>query len=411
MRVLFLAPSYPAEMPQFCRGLAEVGAEVLGVASTPKAALPDIVKRSLSAYLEVPNLLDEDDVFQRVSQWLRGRSIDRVLTNWEPLVLLAARMREAWGMPGMSYDLVKGFRDKQLMKERVARAGLRVPRSVRVTRTTPEETQRKSWEAAEKVGFPLVVKPIAGAGSADTYKCRDKKQLEEALRRTARVQETSIEEYIEGQEFTYDTVCIDGVPVYENCAEYLPKPIEARAEQWISPVIITVRDLAQPSMQKGIQLGRGVLQALGMGDGFTHMEWFLTPKGEAVFGEIGCRPGGARLVDQMNYTGDVDLYREWARAVCWHAFEASTTRKYNCGVIFKRAVGQGRITRIEGLEAWKQRCGPYFVEDQLSRPGTPRRDWKATLVSDGYVMVRHPDWEESKRLSFAAATGIRMFAQ
>ena len=68
-----------------------------------------------------------------------------------------------------------------------------------------------------------------------------------------------------------------------------------------------------------------------MGDGFTHMEWFLTPKGEAVFGEIGCRPGGAHLVDQMNYTCDIDLFREWARVSCWHSFAAPTERKYNVG--------------------------------------------------------------------------------
>src|SRR5258708_27047845 len=42
------------------------------------------------------------------------------------------------------------------------------------------------------------------------------------------------------------------------------------------------------------------------GDGFAHMEWFLKPSGEVVFGEIGCRSGGAHLVDQMNYTCDIE---------------------------------------------------------------------------------------------------------
>jgi hypothetical protein len=136
---------------------------------------------------------------------------------------------------------------------------------------------------------------------------------------------------------------VDGTPVYENVAHYLPKPIEARSNQWISPVIITVRDMKQPKLQPGLKLGRDILKALGMQDGFTHMEWFLTPKGEAVFGEIGCRPGGAHLVDQMNYTSDIDLFREWARVACYRKFEASTARKYNVGIVFKRAQGEGRI--------------------------------------------------------------------
>jgi biotin carboxylase len=411
MRVVFLGPSYPQEMQQFTRGLAEVGAEVYGIGDSSVNALPTQVRRCLSGYLEVPRILDEDDVLERASAWLRGREIDRVLTNWEPTVLLAARMRERWDVPGMGVDAATGFRDKQLMKERVAAAGIRVPRSERVARSGAGQNDDDFRAAAERVGFPLIIKPIAGAGSADTYACRNAAQLEDAIRRTGHVREVSVEEYIEGEEFTYDTICIDGRPAYENVAQYLPKPLEARSEEWISPVIITVRDLAQAKIQKGIALGRRVLGALGMGDGYTHMEWFFTPKGEAVFGEIGCRPGGARLVDQMNYTGDVDLYREWARAVCWKSFEASTDRKYNCGIIFKRAKGQGRIKRIDGLERFKQRFRPWVLEDELLRPGTHRRDWKQTLVSDGFVMVRHPDWDEAKRVCFAAATDITMWAE
>ncbi len=405
MRVLFLAPSYPPEMIQYTRGLAELGHEVWGVGDTPKDALPDLVKRSLTAYLSVPRLLDETDVMARVSTWLGRRVPDRIVSNWEPLVLLAARLREHYGLPGMSVDAVNGFRDKQLMKERVAAAGLRVPRSKRV------RTEAEVRAAAEEIGYPLILKPIAGAGSADTFRCRDPGRARRRHPRHPHVQEASCEEYIEGEEFTFDTLCVGGKTVYENVAHYLPKPIEARSVEWISPVIITVRDLKQPKLQPGLTLGRNVLKALGMVDGFTHMEWFLTPKGEAIFGEIGCRPGGAHLVDQMNYTSDIDLFREWARAATEQKFEAPTERKYNVGIVFKRAQGQGRITRIEGLGNWLREAGQWVVEESLLRPGTQRRNWKNTLLSDGHVVVRHPDWDEAYRLSFAAATGIKMYAE
>ena len=405
MRVVFLAPIYPPEMLQYTRGLAEVGAEVYGVGDTPREALPEVVRPYLHDYLQVPRILAEDDVMDRVTAWLRGKSVDRVLSNWEPTVILAARLRERWGMPGMSVDAVRGFRDKQLMKERVRAAGLRVPRSRRV------KTEAEMRAAAEEIGYPLVLKPIAGAGSADTYRVDDAKQLDETIPKMRGVTEASCEEYVRGEEFTFDTVSIQGKPAFENVAAYLPKPLEARSEEWISPVIITVRDLAQPKLQGGLELGRKVLSALGMGDGFTHMEWFLTPKGEAVFGEIGCRPGGAHLVDQMNYTCDIDLFREWARVACFGKFEAPTTRKYNAGIVFKRALGKGRITRITGLGDWLRACDPWVVEEKLLRPGTPRRNWRHTLLSDGHVLVRHPDWDEAYRMSVLAATGIKMYAE
>jgi biotin carboxylase len=401
MRVVFLSPTYPPEMRQFTRGLAEVGAQVLGVGDgSPDAEL----RRWLDDYLQVPSIMDEEDVIARVHAWLRGREVDRVLANWEPLVIVAARLRERFGLPGMSVDAVRGFRDKQLMKDRVAAAGLRVPRAMRV------RSAKEAWHAAEEIGFPAIIKPISGAGSADTYRLGDRGELERVLPRMRHVEEALVEEFIEGEEFTYDTVCIDGRPVYENVTQYLPNAIEMRSMEWISPIMLSIRDLGQPAIAGGIALGRDVLQALGMGDGMTHMEWFRKRDGEAVFGEVACRPGGALVVDMMNYTSDVDLFREWARVATARRFGASRDRSYNVGVIFKRAEGSGTIRSIAGLREYLARYGAHVVEERLLRPGTPRRDWKQTLLSDGYLIVRHPDWEQARRMAFAAATDIRMYA-
>ena len=404
-KVVFLAPAFPPEMQQYTRGLAEVGATVFGVGDQPVGSLPSSLKAHLGDYLQVPRIMDEDDVIQRVHAWLRGRNIDRVLSNWEPLVLLAARLRERFGIAGMSVDVVNGFRDKQLMKERVAAAGVRVPRSMRV------KTVREAWAAAEVIGYPLIVKPISGAGSADTYKAETSRDLEAALAKMLHVGEASCEEFIEGEELTFDTLCIGGKPVFMTVAQYLPKPLVARTVEWISPVIITVRDLLQPGIARGIELGLQVLRALKMGDGFTHMEWFRKPNGEVVFGEIGCRPGGAHLVDQMNYTCDIDLFREWARVVTWHRFEAVTERKYNVAIVFKRAKGRGHITRIDGLKEFLHRHGDHVLEERLLPVGTHRRDRKQTLVSDGFLLLRHPDWDTTYQLAMEAASEITMWAE
>jgi biotin carboxylase len=388
-------------MRQFTRGLAEVGAEVLGVGDgTPDADL----RRYLADYLQVPSIMDEEDVIARVHAWLRGREIDRVLANWEPLVIVAARLRERFGLPGMSVDTVRGFRDKQLMKERVAAAGLRVPRAQRV------RTIQEAWAAVELTGFPAILKPISGAGSADTYKVESAREMERVLPHLRHVTEASCEEFIEGEEYTYDTVCIDGAPAYESVTQYLPNALEMRSLEWVSPVMLSVRDLGQPHVAGGLELGRKVLAVLGMGDGMTHMEWFRKPDGEAVFGEVACRSGGACIVDQMNYTSDIDLFREWARVVTARRFEAPTERKYNVGIIFKRAQGQGRISGIVGLREYYARYGAHVVEDTLLRPGAPRRDWKTTLLSDGYLAVRHPDWEQAREMALAAATDIQIYA-
>lgn len=404
MNVIFLSPAYPLEMQDYVRGLAEVGANVFAVGDAPAKALPPKVRRYIHEYLQVPQLFNEKDLIKRVTLWARNRGIDRCEALWEPLTLPAAKIREALGIPGMSAETVLGFRDKSIMKERIAKAGLRVPYAFRC------KTEKEIRAAAERIGFPVIIKPISGAGSADTYRVNNTVELEQTILRVRHVQELSVEEFVDGREFTYDTVCVDGFPRYENVAEYLPRPLIARSNEWISPVIITVRNLKQAHLRKGIELGRGVLKALNMGDGFTHMEWYLTAKGEVVFGEIGCRPGGAHLVDQMNYTSDIDLFREWARSVCWKDVRIKNPRLYNCAIIFKRAQGKGIIHKIEGLRKYLHQYNASVVVENLLKPGQRRRDWNATLVSDGFLIIRHPDWKVAQFLAEKVATEIHLFA-
>ncbi len=401
MNVLFLAPNYPPEMQDFTRGLAEVGADVCGLGDSGMDGLPPKVRRSLAAYRQV-SLFDRAAVVEAARSF--GVRFDRIECLWEPFIELAGHLREVFGIPGMNEDVCRGFRDKELMKRRVEAAGLRVPHHARAR--SAAEVQ----EAAERISYPIIIKPIAGAGSADTYRVDNAAQLESVLQRTAHVEEVSVEEFVDGEEFTFDTISIEGRPAFFNIAQYHPRPLQARSNEWISPIVTVQRDVWNPKFRGGIELGLKVLDALGMGTGFTHMEWYRKANGEVIFGEIGGRSPGGHLVDQMNFSSDIDLFREWARAVCWRRFDAEVSRRYNVAIVFKRALGQGRITRIEGLDEYMRRYGRHVCAEALLRPGQRRRDWLQTLVSDGFLCVRHPDLDETMRMANLVATDIRMYA-
>lgn len=408
MKVLFLSPHYPEEMLDFTRGLAEVGARVYGVGDMPAGALPAKVKPYLYDYVQLPGLMNEEHALGRLVDIARQIGVDRVETLWEPLVLLAAAVREAVGLTGhagMDRDTALGFRDKPIMKARLAPANVRVPRFGRA------DSNEGVLAAAREIGYPVVLKPVAGAGTADTWRVDDEQQASAKLATMGHVAEVSIEEFIEGTEFTYDVVAIGGKPVFESVTQYHPPPLQGRTLEWISPAQITVRDPYIPALEVGIELGRQVLEVLRMGTGFAHLEWFKTKQGEAVFSEIACRSGGGKLMDAINYANDIDIYREWARAVCWHAFDAVPKRKYHVAAVFKRAQGQGRIVRIDGLDRVRQRCGPGLVAADLLPVGTPRRNWKQTLLGDGYVMMRSPDYRDLIEMRDVAVNELRMYAR
>jgi hypothetical protein len=403
INVVMISPGFPAEMPHFARGLKSVGASVLGVGDQPLAALEPMARASLDAYLQTPNLWDEIAVVNAVKERLRGQKIDHVECLWEPGMVLAARLREALGVPGLGVEQTLPFRDKVRMKEVLEQAGVRIPRYGRARNVA------EARAVAAHTGFPLIIKPIAGAGSADTYTCRNHAELDNAIALTKHVPEVTIEEYVEGEEYTFDTVCSQGEILFENVGWYRPKPLDARLNEWISPQCICLKDLETPHVKQGREMGRKVLQALGFQSGFSHMEWFYTPGGEAVFGEIGARAPGARLVHMMNYSCDIDLFEGWAEAVCHGRISQDTSKKYNSAMVFKRASGPGQIvTRIEGLDALLRRYEPFIVNLELVKLGEPRRDFRKVLVGDGWIACRHPDLAFAAQMAddFGAKLGI-----
>src|SRR5438046_2967697 len=102
MNVLMISPGYPEEMIHFTRGLAEVGAQVIGVGDQPEGALDPVARTRLAAYLRVESLWDEDALASELKRRLRGVRLDRIECLWEPGMLLAARLREELGVAGMT---------------------------------------------------------------------------------------------------------------------------------------------------------------------------------------------------------------------------------------------------------------------------------------------------------------------
>lgn len=404
VNVLMMSPGFPEDLSLFTQGLAEVGARVYGIGDQPLAAMRPEVRAALTDYRQVRTLWDPDAVVEEVGSWLQGKQLDRAECLWEPGMEVVAHIRERFGLPGLNVEQSIAFRDKERMKQVLDDAGVRTPKHAR------GRTQQECREAAERIGYPLIIKPIDGAGSADTYHLTDESEFEMVLHLLGHVPEVSVEEYIDGEEYTFDTLCANGEILYHNVSWYRPKPLVMRQNPWISPVSITLKDTSVPDIQIGVDLGRQVIQALGFESGITHMEWFRTPAGEAVFGEIGGRAPGGRLAHAMNYSTDFDVFAGWAEAVCYGSLSQDTEKRYNVGVVFKRAEGSGRIQRIEGLPGIFSRFGEHIPHIDLVQVGQPRRDYRKVVEGDGWVVVRHPDLETTMDMADHIATDLKMYA-
>jgi hypothetical protein len=78
--------------------------------------------------------------------------------------------------------------------------------------------------------------------------------------------------------------------------------------------------------------------------------------------------------------------------------------------VFKRAQGVGRIQRVEGLEHLAAQYGESIALVDLLPIGAPRRDWQATLISDGMVIVRHPELAKVVEITDRLGSEFQMYA-
>jgi hypothetical protein len=140
------------------------------------------------------------------------------------------------------------------------------------------------------------------------------------------------------------------------------------------------------------EMGRQVIEALGIATAATHMEWFFGPKG-LKFSEIGCRPPGVGQWDSYSASNEFDLYREWALAVCHHRTDRAPSRRYACGLIALRPDCDGRIAGYEGADEMFRNYGDLVVDQHFPAPGTPTQPVEAGYMANAWMRLRHPDFD------------------
>ena len=68
------------------------------------------------------------------------------------------------------------------------------------------------------------------------------------------------------------------------------------------------------------------------------------------------------------------------------------------------------IASTEGLDRLLTALGSGIVAVEILSPGTSRRDWQRTAVSDGFVIVRHPELQTTFAMADRVASELQIIA-
>lgn len=409
--VVFAIPFAMENTLRFARAAAALpGVRMSVVSQDGPERLPAELRSRLVGFEQVGDAMQARDLAAGVArlQQQHGK-VDSLLGILEPLQEPLAEVRELLQIRGMDSRTSTNFRDKARMKEVFAAADIPCARH-RLCGSVDE-----AIGFAADSGYPVVAKPPAGAGAKATSRCNDEQELRAFLGQVhpAKGREVLLEEFVQGREFSFDSLTLHGRHVLHNICCYYPTPLEVMDNPWIQWCVVLPQDLAQPEFEEIYRTGPKALDALGMWTGMSHMEWFRRHDGSIAISEVAARPPGAQFVSLMGHVMGVDMYSLFAQLMIFEDVEVPP-RRYAAGAAYLRgqaspeqlASGRPLVVRaVHGLEEVRQQLGDLIVEAKLPKVGAPKAD---TYEGDGHLIIRHPDTDLVRRAVHEVVSNVHV---
>ncbi|MEF9904735.1 ATP-grasp domain-containing protein [Streptomyces sp. P9-A2] len=353
---------------------------------------PTWEKEYISGWTVLPTTLDGPAMADAAREVHAATPVAGVLCWDEGRIHAASYVAEALGLRNGAPDVIWRLRDKGQTREALDAAGVAQPRSI------PVRTLEEALAAADRIGYPAILKPRGLGASLGVVRVDDAVQLAEKFAFTAGAQGPDpdplpfstdqpvlVEELVTGEEISVDAVVRDGVvtPLFVGRKVVGYPPYAEETGHFVDgddPL------LTDPRLLDALQ---DTHTALGFRDGWTHSEFMLTTDGPRLI-EVNGRLGG----DMIPYLGvlatGIDPGLAAARAACGIAPATTPAHHRVAGIRFFYVDHDD--TRIESV-AFREDELPDAVEQVVA------------VARPGAVVSPPPKGTVWGRIAFAIATG------
>ncbi len=324
--------------------------------SEPPHGLPGV-----AGYWRLPVFDDPNAALKEFVDGAETRGIGGVMTLREEAIIWTAEAARRLGTPGIPPSVAALVRNKYRMRQALAQAGLRTPAFAHIN--DPGDIS-----SVESLGFPLVIKPLAGWGSAGVMLARSVEELHERIRTVWAVQERDlsrfyektdavglvVEQYLPGKEFVAECF-VDGDGVHVMAVGDKGHP----QGPWFEETIYRLReDLDSVQVMALREAACAGVKALGITMGAAHVEMRLDAEGLPYVIEIGARIGGSGvshfIVEQGTGVSLAELCMLQALGLPTSPLpDALPVRKVSANYIIPLR-GEGRFCGFIGMDAVRQ---------------------------------------------------------
>lgn len=284
---------------------------------------------------------DEETLHGLIVRRFGGRvDVAGITSSSEYFIATAAALSARFGLPGPDAASVRAARDKSHQRQVLAAGGVATP-AFRAVSSSAEAV-----DAAREIGFPVVVKPVDGSGSAGVRACAGEAEVRGHAGAlfgpgAAEGARALVESLVEGDEFSVEMFSGRVIGITRKHLGAPPFFVEAGHDYPAEVPEETARALAEAAT-RGTEL-------LGLGWGPLHWELRMAADGRAVPIEVNPRLAGGFIPELVRHAEGIDLIRETLRLVAGRAPEVDAVRNRHASIRFLFAPAAGRLERVDGV--------------------------------------------------------------
>ena len=273
--------------------------------------------------------------------------IDAVVAADTPMLVLAATVAAAMGLPHNPVDAVRAALDKAAQRQRWAAAGVPQP-SFRLVPAGDGVRQ-----AAEAIGFPCVVKAVSLSASQGVLRADDPAAAVEAARRIRQILDDAerpadepllIEEYLPGPELSIDGVLTAGDL---TVTAVFDKPGMPDGPTFEETLLVTPSRLAAGTLAGAVRTAADAARALGLSTGPVHAELRICDRGPAML-ELAPRSIGGLCSRALRFAGGVSLEEIVLANALGRPVPAGGGPAASCGIYMLPVARPGILRAVEG---------------------------------------------------------------
>nr|WP_315023248.1 ATP-grasp domain-containing protein [uncultured Aminipila sp.] len=355
--------------------------------------------------VKVENLYSRSEMHNVIQNQIKdGVEIQAIFSPFEGTVEMAGYLRDCFNIRGIGNDTSIKVRNKNIMKDVVRKNGIKTNECKVIDSVGSISGFIASY------GYPIVLKPISGYGTINTFMINNDSDLNDILKKLMTIDPNGVntgkylvETYIEGEEYYCDSVVQNGEVIACTISKYLHNLINTIDNQKpVGGIVYPLSKDRDPIIRKLKAMNYDVIAAIGIDNSVCHLEAFVNDRGEIFFGEIAARVGGGTVIPPcVKNTTNLDLIKA-SIDVGLSGVDRSTifNRDIYTGFLTFPTL-EGKVKNISKIADFETESGVIQVKI-YNQIGDIIKEQSSTASRTGFIIVEDVDENQlrSKLLDF-----------